>query len=276
MGSTIRVKFGIEPLDLGLPEGVPRSSTIVLAGPGGTGKSVITTHIARNFMERGEHVVYLTLDDSPKAVLETFDSFGWDHSKYVSNGKLLIIDGFSFRLKGLRRWGPVPGVVREVTIDDLSKVLYSINEVLDRFSIEGEGVLIVDSLNELMFRFDLTQILDFVRTLRAAVSKVRGVIVLITLHTSTDSLKELAAHLEYLVDGIIVTRIEPELQGIGIPLKQLMVKKMRGAPTNPLWIPYVVSSNGIKGVDPSKLSALIKSKLKQALLATKEGEGGSE
>ncbi len=268
------MKFGIDPLDLGLPEGVPRSSTIVLAGPGGTGKSVITTHIARNFMERGERVIYLTLDDSPKAVLEMFDSFGWRHERYVGSGKLLIIDGFSFRLKGLRRWGSLPGVVREVSMEDLSRVLYVVNEVLEKYGIENEGVLIIDSLNELMFRFDLTQILDFVRTLRATVSKGRGVIALITLHTSTSTLRELAAHLEYLVDGIIVTRIEPELQGIGIPLKQLMVKKMRGAPTNPLWIPYVVSSEGIKGVDPSKLSALIRSKLKQAILATKEGEGG--
>jgi len=65
-----RVRTGIEPLDFGIPEGIPRTSTIIIAGAAGTGKSVFLVHIAKNFMERGEKVVYLTLDDSPKAILE--------------------------------------------------------------------------------------------------------------------------------------------------------------------------------------------------------------
>ncbi|HDD26701.1 MAG TPA: AAA family ATPase [Acidilobales archaeon] len=268
-----RVRTGIEPLDFGIPEGIPRTSTIIIAGAAGTGKSVFLVHIAKNFMERGEKVVYLTLDDSPKAILEMFESFGWDVRGYVSKGLLLLIDGFSFRLKGFKVEKRIEGVVREVRPDDLDRLLYVLTEVVDSNGLKNSGLLVIDSLNELMFRFDLTQVLDFVRSVRAVISKGRGVISLITLHTSTESLRELAAHLEYLVDGVIATRIEPDLQELGIPVKQLMVRKMRGAPTNPLWIPYVIVSDGIRGVDPNKLASLIRSKLRQALITTRGSSG---
>jgi len=261
-----RVRIGIDPLDFALPEGVPRSSTIVIAGDAGTGKSVLLTHISKNFMDRGEKVVYLTLDDSPQAILEMYSSFGWDVEKYLNNNLLLIIDAFTFRLRGFKITLKSRGVVREVKPDDLSKLLYVINEVINYNNMRNSGLLIIDSLNELMFRFDLTQVLDFVRSVRAVISKGKGVVSLITLHTSTDSLRELAAHLEYLVDGLIVTRIEPGLQELGIPVKQLMVRKMRGVPTNPLWIPYVIVSDGVRGVDPNKLASLVRSKLQQAII----------
>jgi len=268
-----KIRLGIEPLDFGLPEGIPRSSTVVITGSAGTGKSVFLVHISRNLMERGEKAIYLTLDDSPQAIIELYKSFGWDADGYVSKGLLRIIDGFSFRLKRFRIELKSRGVVREVRLDDLDKLLYVINDVIDDSGLRNSGILIIDSLNELMFRFELTQVIDFVRSVRAVVSKGKGLIVLITLHTSTESLKELAAHLEYLVDGVIETRIEPELQELGIPVKQLMVKKMRGVPTNPLWIPYVIVNDGIRGVDPNKLASLVRSKLKQAIIKVKEGGG---
>ena len=165
----------------------------------------------------------------------------------------------------------VEGVVKEVRPDDPDKVLYAINEVLESKGYEGRGCVIIDSLNELMFKLDVTQVLEFVKSVRAIISKGRGATVFLTLHTTTDALAELRAHLEYLVDGVIETRIEQNLQEIGIPLKQLMVKKMRGVPTNPLWIPYVIVSDGIKLVDQSKLAALVKAKLKEAIGSIQQG-----
>jgi len=266
-----RVGLGIDPLDLALPEGVLRSSTVAIIGSAGTGKSVIVANIAYNFLRRGEEVVYVTLDDSPEALIEMLKSFNWEVDEFLSKGLLTIIDGFSFRLGGLRR--RVEGVVKEVDLSDLSRVLYVMNEVLEERGVSGRGLVVVDSINELMFRFELTQILEFVRSVRAVISKGRKVLTLVTLHTTTDSLRELAAHLEYLIDGVVDTRIEPSLQEIGIPLKQLMVRKMRGVPTNPLWIPYVITPEGIRAVDQSKLAALIKSRLKEAI--TIKGARGS-
>ena len=78
-----KIRTGIEPLDFGVPEGILRSSTIVISGPAGTGKSVLVAHFAKNMLERGEPVVYLTLDDDPRAVIELFSNFKWDVDGYI-------------------------------------------------------------------------------------------------------------------------------------------------------------------------------------------------
>ncbi len=263
------MKLGIPPLDMALPEGILRSSTVIISGPAGTGKSVILTHISHSFLSRGEGVIYVTFDDSPDALLELFKSFGWDPAEFVDRGLLNIVDGFSFRLGPLKK--TIKGVVREVKPEEPDKILYTINELLEDRKLNGRGCVIIDSLNELMFKLDVTQVLEFVKSVRAIISKGRRVAAFLTLHTTTDALAELRAHLEYLVDGLIETRIEPSLQEMGIPLKQLMVKKMRGVPTNPLWIPYVIVSDGIKLVDQSKLAALVKARLKEAVSGLQQG-----
>jgi KaiC/GvpD/RAD55 family RecA-like ATPase len=258
-----RIKLGVEPLDFGAPSGFPRKSLILISGDAGTGKSVIVNQITNNLLMKGEPAVYVTLDDDPTAVIDAFRSFGWSVDEFIEKGLLKFIDGFSFRLGSLKK--QIKGVVREIVPDDTKKMIYVINEVIEESKMVNKGILILDSINELMFQLDVSSVIDFVKTLRAAVPKARGVITIITLHTTAEALNQLKNHLEYLVDGVIDTRLDPNLQELGIPLKQLNVKKLRGAPTNPLWIPYVIVDDGIRPVDQHKLSSLIKAKLREAV-----------
>ena len=260
----------IYPLDAALPEGFPVGSTVAIGGSPGTGKTVLVTQIAWEILKQGGGVIYVNLDDSPHAVMELFSNFGWDLTPYINEGRFGIVDCFSFRLGKMKK--SLKGVVREVSLENLEAILHDISEALAQLKGDPK-VLIIDSIHELMFRYDIPQVLEFVKTVRAVISKGEGVTVILTLHISTDALQELLAHLEYLVDGIILTEIEPNLMEIGIPLKQLMVKKMRGLPTNSYWIPYAIASDGIHGVDPKKLALLVKEKMRryQELRAVIEG-----
>lgn len=265
-------KTGIAPLDYALPEGFPIGATVAITGSPGSGKSVMVVQLAWNVLKAGGSVVYVNLDDSPDALIELFSNFGWELDKFIDGGRFGIIDCFSFRLGKLKK--RVPAVVKEAELEDMDIVLHDIYEAVSNMDSEPK-IVIIDSINELMFRFDMVQVLEFIKTTRAVISKGRGATVIITLHTNTEVLRELAAHLEYLIDGLIDTRIEPNLQEIGIPLRQLMVKKMRGLPTNSLWIPYVIVNDGIRSVDPAKLALLIRQKMKEAeaFKVTITGEG---
>lgn len=256
-----KVKSNVAPIDIGAPEGIPRNSLILLSGSAGTGKSALICHLAMNLMLNNEPVIYVTLDDDPISIIKIFESFGWAVSDYINKGLFKLVDGFSFRLGILKR--PNPFVIKEVKPDNTSSIINSVLELLG--DTNNKGLVVLDSLNELMFNLDIRGILDFVRTLRAIVSKSKNVITLVTLHVTTDALAELKNNLEYLVDGVIDTRIDPNLQELGIPVKQMMIKKLRGAPTNPIWIPYVILSDGAHLVDQQKLAALVKSKVKEAL-----------
>ncbi len=273
--SFLTFKTCIEPVDYALPKGFPKRAAVALTGAPGTGKSVIAANIAWNVLRKGGKVTYLNMDDSPDALIELFQNFGWDVDKYVSNGSFKIVDCFSFRLGRLKR--EFKGVSRTMRLDDLNALLYVLNEEVPPADGNVVSLVVVDSINELMFRFEMIQVLEFIKSLRATVCKGLGATALMILHTSTDVLRELAAHLEYLVDGMIYTRIEPNLMELGIPLKQLLVKKMRGLPTNPLWISYAIVDDGVHAVDPAKLATLVQSRLREAeklkAMLSKSGQG---
>jgi len=270
------VRPSIVPLQVALPWGIPRRSLIVLAGPAGTGKTVLAAHLSKFFMESGEKVIYLTFDDDPKSLVEHFRSFRWGIDSLFGKGLFSIVDGFSFRLGELSADIGDEYVVRRVTPSDKDGIIYGLYDIAaKRYKMQGEGLIVVDSLNELMFSMDISQVLEFVKTVRAVFAKGLGIMVITVLHTATELLEELAAHLEYLVDGFIETRLNPTLLEIGIPLKELMVRKMRGTMTNPQWVPYVIVDEGIMGVDQSKLMALIQERMKEAAyVASLRGAGG--
>ncbi|MCS7099219.1 MAG: hypothetical protein RMH84_06840, partial [Sulfolobales archaeon] len=110
--------------------------------------------------------------------------------------------------------------------------------------------------------------------IRAHVSKLRKIFSIMVLHTDTDEMVSIERNIEHLFDGVIYTRINEDLRKIGIPLKELLIKKLRGAPTNPFWIPYAVTSRGVFPVDMDKLVRLIKSKLDEHGRLTRV-EGGN-
>jgi len=254
-------RSGIPPLDYALPEGLPKGATIVITGEPGSGKTVLVSNLAWNILRNDGSVIYVNFDDSPDAIIELFESFKWNIKKYVSKKRFGIIDCFTFRLGALK--GEYEGVIEYEDLSNMDALIHDIHSSVSQ-APEDVKLVIIDSLNELMFRLEITQVLEVVKKIRALISKGLGATVVITLHISTESLQELAAHLEYLVDGFIVTRFEPNMREIGIPLKQLMVRKMRGLPTNSFWIPYVITEQGITSVDPKKLALLVQQKLKEA------------
>lgn len=251
---------GIEPLDLGAPDGIPRTSSILIAGESGTGKSALVAHVAANFMLRGEKCVYVALDDSPVSFIEQLESFGWPGGELYSKGLLYIIDGYTYTTS--RSTFPAFSN-KSVNVQKLDELTYSIISAVEELKLEGAGILLVDSLNDLFYFHDLSKMITFIKSIRAYVSKSRKVISFLVLHTDTESMVELERNIEHLFDGVIYTRINEDLRKIGIPLKELLVKKLRGAPTNPFWIPYAVTDKGVYPVDMEKLMKLVKSKLEE-------------
>jgi len=252
---------GIDPLSIALPSGIPYGSLTLLLGPGGVGKSVMLANLSWNFLKDPKNaVVYVTFDDSPDALLALYNYFGWDVSKYVGEGRFKIIDCFSFRLGPFKK--AVSGVVRELEVKDLNSLVYAVSDASS--PTRGSTMVLVDSLNELILKFEVSQFLDFIKSFRAVVGKGLGNIVIATIHTTTETFQEIVNYLEYLVDGVVEARINPSLMEYGVPVKELLVRKMRGVPTNPVWIPYVISDKGIAAVDPQKLAEVLQERLKEA------------
>jgi KaiC/GvpD/RAD55 family RecA-like ATPase len=230
-----------------LPEGLPRSSFIVLAGEGGSGKSVILIHLVEDILSVGEPVIYLTLDDDPLTVLRQLSAFKIPVENYCSQQLLSIIDGFSYTMR--QRRGRVHScVIDEVSPENPDNTITTLIKASERFRLEERGLVVIDSLNEAMISLDPARFVSFVKSLRANIAKSRGITTIATLHTSTSELRNYLLIIEHLVDGVLETSSIPEDLASQIPVfvRQIRVLKMKGASHKQGWILYSIDSEGVK------------------------------
>ncbi len=231
-----------------LPKGVPRNTFMIISGAGGSGKTVLVNSIASSILAVNEPVVYVDFDDDPLTTIEQFKSFNVDIDKYVKNNLFYIIDGYTYLFKKERR-RLHESVVAEVDPKDIDNTIYTILKILDEKNIVKKGVVIIDSLNEFLNYHDPSRVLELVKILRANVSKLRSVVTIATLHTSTNYYAEFLNSIEHLVDGILTTEVivqHPLMGELPIPLRQVLVKKMKNTPHRISWTMYTIDSEGIK------------------------------
>jgi len=89
--STERVSSGIPGLDRMLGgKGFFRSSSILISGTAGTGKSSFAAHFANAAAERGERCLYFAFEESPSQILRNMRSVGLDLERWMDRGLLRI------------------------------------------------------------------------------------------------------------------------------------------------------------------------------------------
>lgn len=234
------------------PAGIPRNSFIVVTGEGGSGKSVILSHIVKDVLSAGEPVIYVSMDDDPSTVLQQLRSFRVAVDDACDKRKFVIIDGFSYLLTGppQAKRPRNPCVAEEVHPERPDSVISSIVRVVDSVGLNQSGAVLLDSLNEAMITLDQARFVSFVKSIRANISKARGIITVATLHTSTSTLKEYLLVIEHLVDGLIETAsIPPEVsQHIPIFVRGLVVRKMKGVTHKQGLVLFGIDEEGVKPV----------------------------
>jgi circadian clock protein KaiC len=89
--SNERVSSGVERLDAMLGgKGYFRGSSILVSGTAGTGKTSLSAHFAHETARRGERVLYLAFEESPKQLMRNMRSIGIDLEPGVKKGLIRI------------------------------------------------------------------------------------------------------------------------------------------------------------------------------------------
>lgn len=85
------LKTGISGLDELFAEGgIPKGSSVLVAGGTGTGKSTLCKQICYNLVSKGKKCMYVSFEESIEKIEKSMRNFGWDVKKYIENGSLLI------------------------------------------------------------------------------------------------------------------------------------------------------------------------------------------
>jgi len=234
------VRFGVPIIDELLPEGFPRNSFILLFGEGGTGKSVALSQAAGARIRAGEPCVYVIFDDSPTCILEEFSRRGINYREAMDNDTLIIIDCFSFRSRTFQKADEAIRVVANprdhhtLTGDILSAAT----------TCGGNCSVFIDSLTEFFTLSEPTSALETVKNWRAELCKAMNMTLIATYHVGIKSVDDLAAMLDYLMDGIIDFRFDPSTEPRAL-LSQLRVRKMKRSIHDTEWHSFLIEKEGL-------------------------------
>lgn len=86
-----RLSTGIRGLDALLGGGVPEGDSVLLAGPSGSGKSLLGTHFIAEGLRKGEPGIVAIFEEIPSEYAQRAASFGFDFDKAQKDGTLKII-----------------------------------------------------------------------------------------------------------------------------------------------------------------------------------------
>lgn len=239
-----KIRLGIPLIDQLLPEGVFRRSLMVMAGDSGVGKSFIAGLMAWSFASRGEPVFYIALDDDPLTVASSLQAKGYDVWRLIREKRIVFVDGYG------ARYGVEPEPFVEESLRDIDPwtILNTVNRLVDSRKLRCRGLLVVDSLNPLLQKYEVSNVFDFVNAIRASTVKKKGVFTVMTIHTASQFYTEVAASLEYMVDVLVwMQHMEAAIEQ-GYPVKELLVKKARGVAATASWTPYMITNEGLVGV----------------------------
>jgi circadian clock protein KaiC len=221
----LRLSTGVPELDTMMGGGVPAGDSLLIAGPSGTGKSVLATQFIAAGLARGESGIVAVFEERPQEYAVRADSLGMNFEKPQQDGKLTIL-----YLRPL-----------DLSVDE------TVREIIDAVKSTGAKRLVIDSLAGFEMALAPGFRTDFRESLYRMIGALTriGVTILTTVEVE-ESFTELlysTYSISFLSDDIIRLRyveIDGQLR------KMLVVVKMRGGDHSKDLREYTITSKGVE------------------------------
>jgi circadian clock protein KaiC len=224
-----RLSTGVEAIDTLLNGGIPAGDSVLVAGPAGSGKTVLGGHFIAAGARVGEKAVISVFEEDPAAYLNRSAAMGMDLKSMVDRGELRII-----YLRPL-----------DLSADE------ALLEIQDAVQELGASRVVIDSLSGLEIALAQTRRDEFRESLYRMVSALTraGVTVLMTVEVVEEytSLRFSPHAISFLTDDLILQRyveLEGRLQRV------LAVVKMRGSDHSKEWRSYQITREGLVVGEP--------------------------
>lgn len=219
-----QISTGISGLDEMLGGGILEGDAALIAGPSGSGKSVLATQFVADGARRGEHGIMAVFEEHPQEYMERARGLGFDLEEMARQGQLKVI-----YLRPL-----------DLSVDE------TFQEIRDAVRSVGATRVVIDSLSGFEVALAPTFREDFRESLYRLVGALTGtgVTVLMTVEVvqSFSDLSFTPHAISFLTDDIILQRYV-EMDG---ELRKLMtVVKMRGSQHSKEMRAYEITSEGL-------------------------------
>ncbi len=220
-----RLSTSIDELDAMMGGGIPEGDSLLVAGPSGSGKSVLGSQFIANGLRQGEPGIVAVFEERPGAYIRRATKLGMDFQKFIDQGTL--------RLLYLR---PL-----DLSVDE------TVHEIVSAVREIGAKRLVIDSLAGLEMALAPSFRSDFRESLYRMIAALTrlGVTIVSTVEVQEKFTGfDLSTYaISFLADDIIRFRyvsINGELR------KVLVVIKMRGGDHCSEIREYTINSKGIE------------------------------
>jgi KaiC domain protein len=181
-----RMRVGIIGLDDMLGGGLIPGSICAIIGTYGTGKTTFSLQFIWEGLKKGEHIIYISLEEREDRILEYMQQKGWDVKPFMNKSLFVIkLDPTDFNLANNRIKNELPKLIKQVNAHRV---------VIDPISL-FEDLFETDSVRrQEMFRF-----VEGMRDQKCTI--------MMTSETDKDnSFSSRHALIEYLADTVILLR----------------------------------------------------------------------
>jgi circadian clock protein KaiC len=226
-----RLSTGILDLDKLLGGGIPEGDSVLLAGPSGTGKSVLATQFIAAGLRQGEAGIIAIFEERPEGYVNRAASLGLDLKGPQRSGKLKIL-----YLRPL-----------DLSVDE------TMQEILDAVRQTNAKRLVIDSLAGFEMALAPGFRADFRESLYRMIGALTGsgvtIVSTVEIEDSFTSFQFSHYAISFLTDDLIRLRYV-EIDG---QLRKIMaVVKMRGGNHSKDIREYVIARRGVVVISPRR------------------------
>lgn len=228
------IKTEIQGFDDLFEHGIPKGSSVLIAGGAGSGKTIFCLQTLAYHASKGEKCFYMSFEESEERLRQHMNDFGWDADKLVKSGKLRIQRTSPFE---------ITRNVDALLAKQKGELLIDIDPVILPRDFKPDFV-VVDSLTALASAFtgkeDSYRI--YIEQLFRFFEKIKATTFLITETQQIPEIFSATGVEEFLADGVIVLY---NIKRGDMRENALEVLKMRGEKHQKKIVAMQITNGGI-------------------------------
>lgn len=231
------VKTGILGFDALLDQGIPKGTSVLIAGGTGTGKTIFCLQTLFNAAKNGEKCLYLSFEESEQRLQKHLDDFGWKWKDLEKKGLLKIVRKEPFSMTAS---------IEAMLAKAKGELLIDINEVLEIIPKGFQpSIMAVDSITSIAsafgkkeegYRIFIEQLFRYFEALKITSFFISETEQMPAIFSSTGTE-------EFLADGVVV--LYAIKQG-NIRENAIEVLKLRGAKHQKKIVAMQITDKGIE------------------------------
>ncbi len=228
------VKTGIAGFDELLEEGIPRGTSVLVAGGAGSGKTIFCLQTLNYHATHGEKCLYMSFEESEERLIQHMEDFGWNPKEMIKKGTLLI-----------KRFNPfdITRSVDALLMKAKGELLIDVEPVIFPEDFKPDFI-VVDSLTAIASAFTGKQdsYRIYIDQLFRFFEKIDATSFLITETKQIPTVFSRTGVEEFLADGVIVLY---SIKRGNIRENAIEILKLRGAKHQKKIVAMQVTDNGV-------------------------------